>query len=176
MYGTTSSGGGPTYSGTVFQVDAATGAESVLYAFSNSQDGLLPRAGLTSVGGRLFGTASAGGGESNGGVLFTVNPKTGALTVLHEFGQGTDGLSPVAGMVADGGFLYGTTIGGGTGGFGTVFKFDPKTSAESVLWNFAGGTSGAVPVGGVIIRDGKLFGTTQFGGNANKGTVFKLKL
>jgi uncharacterized repeat protein (TIGR03803 family) len=46
--------------------------------------------------------------------------------VLHNFGSGTDGTYPYAGLVRDSaGNLYGTTYGGGTSGLGTVFKIEP---------------------------------------------------
>jgi uncharacterized repeat protein (TIGR03803 family) len=46
--------------------------------------------------------------------------------VLHDFGNGTDGASPQAGLIFDAsGNLYGTTYSGGTYGDGTVFELTP---------------------------------------------------
>jgi uncharacterized repeat protein (TIGR03803 family) len=47
--------------------------------------------------------------------------------VLHSFlGAPSDGAGPFAGLIADKeGALYGTTLGGGSSGFGTVFKMTP---------------------------------------------------
>ena len=43
--------------------------------------------------------------------------------LLYSFQGGTDGASPDAGLVRDSaGNLYGTTLYGGTSGFGTVFR------------------------------------------------------
>jgi uncharacterized repeat protein (TIGR03803 family) len=75
--------------------------------------------------------------------------------------------------------LYGTTEQGGAYGYGTVFKVDPKTGAESVVYSFCsgGGTcaDGAYPWAGSLINvSGTLYGTTSSGGKIGVGTVFKI--
>jgi uncharacterized repeat protein (TIGR03803 family) len=109
------------------------------------------------------------------------------FTVLHSFKGGTDGESPVGGLVRDAaGNLYGTTEYGGGGtcftgdGCGTVFKVD-TTGKETVLHSFTGGADGAFPLAGLILdAAGKLYGTTEYGGNlacnsgVGCGTVFKM--
>jgi uncharacterized repeat protein (TIGR03803 family) len=73
------------------------------------------------------------------------------------------------------GNLYGTTVGGGTPGFGVVFEVD-AAGKETVLYSFTGGADGGSPYAGVI-RDsaGNLYGTTSSGGRELSGVVFKLK-
>jgi uncharacterized repeat protein (TIGR03803 family) len=96
------------------------------------------------------------------------------FTLLHTFTGGSDGASP-AGLVQDArGNLYGTTLFGGTANLGTVFKLD-ATGTETVLHSFTGPPDGLDPLG-VLILDaaGNLYGTTQSGGTAMQGTVFKL--
>jgi uncharacterized repeat protein (TIGR03803 family) len=104
--------------------------------------------------------------------------------LLYSFTGGTDGGYPFAGLIADSeGTLYGTTGGGGRGNNGTVFRLTPArdkttgktTWTESVLHRFQGGSDGFFPVAGLIAdSEGTLYGTTQFGGGSNNGTVFKL--
>jgi len=184
LYGTTS-GGYNTNNGTVFKVDAK-GNETVLHRFTDGADGGFPWGGLVrDAKGNLYGTTQYGGDLTcyapyGCGTVFKVDPK-GKLTVLHSFtGSATDGQLPLAGLVADTmGNLYGTTYIGGTGGCfdgtsygcGTVFKLD-KTGTETVLYSFTGGTDGAYPVTGRLVRDavGNLYGANG-GGN---GVVFKL--
>jgi uncharacterized repeat protein (TIGR03803 family) len=57
--------------------------------------------------------------------LFSVTP-SGQETILHNFGTGkSDGCSPQGGLVALHGTLYGTTVGWGAHGEGSVFAFTP---------------------------------------------------
>jgi len=73
------------------------------------------------------------------------------------------------------GNLYGTTSRGGTSGNGTVFKID-TTGKETVLYNFPHGSGSAYqPEAGLIDVNGKLYGTTYYGGAYGDGTVFAMK-
>jgi uncharacterized repeat protein (TIGR03803 family) len=129
LYGTTAAGGafGP---GAVFKV-TPSGKETVLYSFKGGKDGSGPYAGLVFDGkGSLYGTTS-GEGDSENGTVFQLTPSHKEI-VLYRFKGGTDGATPVAGLVFDlKGNLYGTTYYGGgssncgSGGCGTVFKLVP---------------------------------------------------
>ena len=123
LYGTTLYGGANGY-GTVFKVDAF-GNETVLYSFTDGFDGGYPWGGLARDGaGNLYGT-TLGNGFSSVGTVFELTP-TGRLRVLHTFTGRPDGASPLGDLIRDeAGNLYGTTWGGGTFDFGTVFKITP---------------------------------------------------
>jgi uncharacterized repeat protein (TIGR03803 family) len=107
---------------------------------------------------------------------------TGAETVLYNFCQLSgcaDGNLPNGGLVFDAaGNLYGTTVGGGSGGI--VFELGPSQNgwAETVLYNFCSQpncTDGKNPEGSLIFDSlGNLYGTTRFGGTYGYGTVFEL--
>ena len=101
--------------------------------------------------------------------------------VLHNFNNnGTDGVSPQAGLIVDGaGNLYGTTSGGGTYNIGTVFELSPTADGgwmEKVLHNFNyNGTDGYFPSASLIFdKAGNLYSTTSYGGTYGYGTVFEL--
>jgi uncharacterized repeat protein (TIGR03803 family) len=98
----------------------------------------------------------------------------GGKTVLYSFTGGADGQSPGAGLVWARGYLYGTTVSGGTYGAGTVFKLD-ETGKETVLHSFTGGGDGASP-DGVLVLDaqGNVYGTASSAGAYGQGTVFKV--
>jgi uncharacterized repeat protein (TIGR03803 family) len=44
-----------------------------------------------------------------------------------------------------------------------------------VLYTFHGGNDGNTPLAGLVNVNGTLYGTTFRGGNADKGTVFKIR-
>lgn len=175
LYGTTPNGGNSL--GTVFSLDAKTGAETVIHAFSGS-DGISPEASLIDVNGTLYGTTSGGGSES-WGTVFSLDPSTGAETVLHSFARGADGADPMASLINVKGTLYGTTYAGGTGvqctaSCGTVFSVDPNTGAEKVLYSFCSQQAcadGAEPLGALVEVDGALYGTTSTGGTGEQACV-----
>ena len=77
--------------------------------------------------GTLYGTTRDGGGSSCGsngcGTVFSVTTG-GKEQVLYAF-TSFDGAWPVAGLINVDGTLYGTTLGGGEIGNGTVFALTP---------------------------------------------------
>jgi len=186
LYGTTFLGGLRNCRqgcGTVFSFDPATGAETMVYAFQGGADGATPVAGLTNVGGILFGVTSNGGSsvcKGGCGTVFSVDPATAAEAVVHVF-TGDDGAVPDAGLMKLGGILYGTTLRGGCptcGAGGTVFSLDPASGKEAVLHTFGGRGDGVFPRGRPIEAGGKLYGTTGALNSSNCqgdcGTVYSL--
>ena len=176
LYGTTSNSGtasGEAGYGAVYELDAM-GHETVLYNFAGPPRGANPWAGVIGdSAGNFYGTTYSGG-TANAGVVYKLDTSR-QETVLHTFTGGADGSQPFAGVIRDSaGNLYGTTFGGGTAGFGVVYKLD-TAGEETVLYNFTGGADGGGPHAGVI-RDsaGNLYGTTYGGGSANFGVVYKL--
>jgi uncharacterized repeat protein (TIGR03803 family) len=102
------------------------------------------------------------------------------FTILHTF-EATKGLKdgryPMGSLIwGPGGTLYGTTDGGGgTANAGTVFQVSPS-GQESVLYSFRAAPDGKAPQAAVTLgSDGALYGTTNLGGSAGDGTVFKLE-
>ena len=205
LYGTTVDGGAYGH-GTVYKLTPGKNqwTETVLYSFcpqiTDCTDGASPQSTLVlDTAGNLYGTSTQGGtyGEQGGfgdGVVFELisNPDgTWAESVLHSFGNGNDGSTPLSGLTFDeSGNLYGTTSSGGTGGpncfggCGTVFELSPGLNGqwnETVLYNFcsqADCVDGNSP-DGVLIFDkaGNLYGTTIYGGTPEQhlnGTVFEL--
>jgi uncharacterized repeat protein (TIGR03803 family) len=182
LYGTTEIGGSACSSrggcGVVFKV-APDGTEAVLHAFAGGKDGAQPAAGLIFDGaGNLYGTTTQGGGACSKphgcGTVFKLSPDR-TVTVLHAFAGGDDGDDPTAGLILDkDGNFYGTTLQGGIGcGCGTVFKLSPDGSIK-VLRAFADGNDGGFPYAGLIAQNGKLYGTTVYGGAAGFGTIFAI--
>ena len=174
LWGTTYDGGASN-DGTVFKINLATGAETTVYTFTGVPDGSHARGQLVYHQGLLFGT-TFDGGKYDGGTVFSINPKAGTEAVLYSFSVGADGLSPLAGVVAKAGALYGTSYRGGALQYGVAFKIKSKTGAETVLHDFRGGADGGTPFAGLTFVGTDLFGATTAGGAAGIGTIFKIGL
>ncbi len=136
------------------------------------------------------------GGYTGCGTIFRMTP-TGTVTTLYSFpydtttGIAPNGAFPTAGLIqAKDGYLYGVTQqGGGSAaygcnaiGCGTVFRMS-LSGTFTLLHQFCAGHSptgcsgveGGQPSGHLVqAADGLLYGTTQQGGIANRGTVFSV--
>ncbi|HXM21704.1 MAG TPA: choice-of-anchor tandem repeat GloVer-containing protein [Terriglobales bacterium] len=120
MYGATG-GCGTSNMGLVWKV-SKNGTETVLHNFAGASDGQSPLAGvIVDAAGNIYGSTNTGG-ASGFGTAFELD-KNGKLTLLHTFTGGTDGKYLNGGLILDPkGRIYGTTINGGTGGYGTVWR------------------------------------------------------
>jgi uncharacterized repeat protein (TIGR03803 family) len=187
LYGTTEYGGTVNF-GTLFAINPATGAETVLHIFGGIGDGRAPTASLISVSGTFYGTTLSGG-ASGGGTVFAFDQTTGVETIIYSFCSQescTDGAGPYAGLIDVNGTLYGTASNGGAnctdiGGCGVAFAVDATNGTETVLHSFGAGTDGTFPLASLIDVKGELYGTTPEGGGANCtnggcGTVFGLNV
>jgi len=149
-----------------------------IYSFTGDPDGATPYGSViikdnTST---LYGTTTYGGSD-NFGTVYKLS-KSGKEKVLYSFTGGADGGEPFAGLAMDkSGTLYGTTIAGGSSNKGTVFKLNPTTKKETVLYSFTGGTDGSTPFSGLVMDEsGNLYGTTAQGGSSGGGVVYKVNI
>ncbi len=178
LYGTTE-GGGAAGLGTVFKLSQNGSGYSVLRSFGNSpNDGQTPDANLLQASdGLLYGTTSFGG-DAGYGTIFKMNRDGMGYSVLWSFGVvDGDGQTPKSALIeAKDGLLYGTTREGGTWTNGTAFQVNRDGADYIVLWNFGSSPDdGRNPTSALVEgSDGLLYGTTQQGGSAGYGIVFKL--
>jgi uncharacterized repeat protein (TIGR03803 family) len=123
--------------------------------------------------------------------VFEVVKEKKDVDTLWSFTCGSDGCHPYAGVIGDGGTLFGTNVGGGSGtcppkdavfGCGVVYQLTPPAAGaaateswvETTLHDFSGGADGGKPIGG-LLRIGKAFyGTTYYGGATGNGVVFRV--
>jgi uncharacterized repeat protein (TIGR03803 family) len=178
LYGTTLQGGAKG-NGTVFAI-TTSGNETIIYSFKRYPDGAIPWGGLINVSGVLYGTTCEGGSYYNGnaygdGTVFRITT-SGKEKVLYNFGGG-DGSCPRGSLINANGILYGTTLNGGAGGrngFGTVFSI-ARSGKERWVYRLMGKPlDGAYPNGGLVNRNGTLYGTTEKGGATDRGTLFAI--
>lgn len=139
--------------------------------------GVLPYSGvILGSDGWLYGTTLLGVNTAvPGGLVYKLQTNGAGFQVIHQF-VGADGHSPQAAVSeASDGFLYGTASGGGSGNSGVVYKLAKNGSQFAVLHHFTGGGDSASPYGGLVEgSDGYLYGTTDFGNSATRGTVYKV--
>jgi uncharacterized repeat protein (TIGR03803 family) len=201
LYGTAYTGGnrsciGALGCGVVFQLappslPGGDWTETVLHTFAGgNSDGGDPAGGVAvNPSGMVVGTTSKSGSSADGGTVFALRPPStagGAWTyqTIHVFGSTGDGADPRADVIWGAGrTIYGTTTAGGSLNNGVVFAITPPASpgspwTETILHDFLYSTTnhadGAVPDGGVIIRDGELFGTTNQGGPNKAGIIYAI--
>jgi uncharacterized repeat protein (TIGR03803 family) len=157
-------------------------AQTFTWLFSfDGTDGAGPWAGLAQgTDGDLYGTTEYGGANGSTGTIFKITP-SGTLTTLHIFCSQSgcaDGELPYAGLAqATNGDFYGTTGWGGANDGGTVFKIT-LGGTLTTLYSFcsqSGCANGELPYAGLAqATNGDFYGTTEWGGANNGGTVFKI--
>jgi uncharacterized repeat protein (TIGR03803 family) len=189
LYGTAVQGGRSGL-GTVFKLNTDGTGFTTLYSFSagsnnslgdfTNSDGNQPKAGLILSGNTLYGTAH-GGGSSGRGAVFAINTDGEGFTNLHSFTAisdpyftNRDGANPDAGLVLSGNTLYGTAVGGGSSGGGTVFAVHTDGTGFTILHSFGYDSITILPAGGLVLSGDTLYGTASDYFTPFDGTVFSL--
>ena len=191
LYGMTSEGGDwlcvSGGCGTIFSINTDGSGYRTLHEFGGTRagDGKTPLGSLILAGSTVYGMTS-GGGDTDKGVIFSINTDGSGYKVLHSFGAGPEnGMVPYYGALALlGSTLYGATSEGGTLGGGTIFSINTDGSGFKVLHSFerltvyyTGQEDGSTPYGGLVLSGSALYGMTWSGGNwsnasSGNGTVF----
>jgi hypothetical protein len=106
---------------------------------------------------------------------------TAQFTTLFSF-NGSNGVYPNGGLTGDAnGDLFGATFEGGANDYGAVFEIQntgtiaaPVYASASTTLSFDG-SNGAPPAGLIADPNGDLFGTSEYYGANDDGTVFEIK-
>jgi uncharacterized repeat protein (TIGR03803 family) len=172
LMGATSQGGS-SGNGTIFQAGTNGAGFGILRHFDGSPtDGSSPNEPTIS-GSLIYGTTYLGGSNSMG-VIYRVGTNGTGHTVLKHFDTGSDAQNSVAALILGGGTLYGTSLSGGSNGWGTVFRIDTNGGNFAVIHHFTNNPDGASPRSRLLLLDGTLFGTTSGGGTNGAGTIFRM--
>jgi uncharacterized repeat protein (TIGR03803 family) len=130
------------------------------------------------VDGYIYATSASGGSGGNG-TVFQIEPSGAWLQMLYNFSSPlTDGRILYCALAqGTDGYLYGTTSAGGTTANGTVFRLATYGGDFSVLHQFGvSAPDGKHPRSGVLAdADGWFYGTTEQGGTAGTGTVYRVQ-
>ncbi len=122
---------------------------------------------------QLWGT-TVYGGAANAGVLFRMNADGTGYTLMNEFvtDPGGDGAFYNGTMLASDGNVYGTLSSGGLHNAGVLYRYNPTSEVYSVLYHFDRST-GMTPFSELYeAANGKLYGTTNTGGDNDVGVLF----
>jgi uncharacterized repeat protein (TIGR03803 family) len=173
--------------GTVFALNTDGTGFMSLHTFIGS-DGGFPIGQLLLVGDTLYGTTSGGGNWGSGTVFKLKTDGTGFTNLYHftaascpgSWCTNVDGSSPQAGLIlVSNNTLYGTTVLGGTWGYGTVFALGADATVFRTLYSFpatpSSGAIGGLPSSDLLFLDGHiLYGTARIGGFWGAGSVFAI--
>jgi uncharacterized repeat protein (TIGR03803 family) len=162
--------------GTIFSIEphgAQRATFHSVYSLGTSSDALANLRGVTfAADGWLYGLALSGGPLGSGG-LFRVHPSGVGFEVLDGGGGNS------APLVARDGTIYwagSTAVIGPNGGqlLAAIRRFNPAKQSSTVVYTFPAGFETLFT--GALIEDanGAIWGTTQSGGDYNRGTVFRL--
>ncbi|MEO8210388.1 MAG: choice-of-anchor tandem repeat GloVer-containing protein, partial [bacterium] len=177
FYGMTALGGTQGH-GTIFKMNPDGSDFKVIYSF-HKPSGHEPHGRLTlgSDGHTLFGITKSGG-DNDFGVTFSFDLNNSSYNVLHTFQKGNvnDGYTCEHGYITiNNNRLYGLAQYGGVNDKGIVFSLNSDGSDFQVIHSFGGDAKdGKSPFGSLHLNNGFLFGTTQDGGENDKGTIFKI--
>ena len=174
LYGMTSMGGDKDY-GVIFQFDPVTSAYVKKFDFDGMVDGGNPQGNLIQAkNGKLYGLNNMGG-KDDFGVLFEYDLTASKYNKILEFDGINTGSFPYGSLTeASDGNLYGLASGGGAYNFGVLFQYNTITSQYLVTFHFDEANSGSAPLSSLIqANDGKLYGTTQYGGANGDGVLFQ---
>ncbi len=130
--------------------------------------------------GNLYGATLFGNSGIGGGAVFQLVPTGGGWNsnIVYSFSPPSgSGLGPYSSLTMDAaGNLYGTAETDGAFGFGSVFQLTPQNGGWTYtsLHDFAGGSDGCDPTGGVTLGpSGRLYGTAS-GCGSGYGVVWAI--
>lgn len=163
--------GGPTGVGILYRMNKNGTGFEIIYDYTSFTTGYSPVGSLVEdAGGVLYGANFWSYGS-----IFKINKNGTGYTELKIFSSAAGDLNfPYNGLTLKGNYLYGAAGYGGTSNRGAIFRIRTDGSSYQVLHEFDG-TDGELPVGTPIIAsNGKVYGTTAFGGSNSNGLIYRI--
>jgi uncharacterized repeat protein (TIGR03803 family) len=165
LYGQTFRGG-QYNEGTIFYYDANQNA--VIRKFDYGGGIYEPAGKLVYYLGELYGITTRGG-NANSGLIFSYDLATGIFKDRYHFPANNNRPGYENGLILYNNKFYGT-IRQEAGGL--LFEFNPNNQQFKVLHNFTAAT-GSIPLSYPTVYNGKLYGTTSYGGINNAGVIYE---
>lgn len=168
---------GEYYGGTLLEFNLADSTTNVLHDFGRYKRGKIPSKEMVLVNEDLYGTTLSGG-ENNSGTIFKIEKDGSNHEIIYTFNGDTSAVdqisSPQLGLVYDGEYLYGVSRFGGDSSFhGTIYRIKPDGSQLSIILDF-NFDNGSQPKCLLAFDTEHLYGTTESGGDFDKGVIFRV--
>lgn len=158
--------------GSFYKMDTAGNSITVLHEFTNNNR---PQSSFVLAdNGKLYGLGYTG--TSNESAIYSYDIATDTYTNVYEIiGNAQSGI--YGGMIkANNGILYGVTKRGGTNNSGRIFSFNTSTNTYTSLYEFSTATGEDPNASMIQASNGKLYGTTSYGGANNHGVLFSFDI
>ncbi|MCA6383184.1 MAG: T9SS type A sorting domain-containing protein [Cytophagales bacterium] len=171
LFGMTYSGG-INDQGVLFEYNPRNSSFTKKIDFDGTTTGSNPIGNLViNSNGKFYGITSFGGANGNG-ILFEYDQTTNSIVKKIDFDvnfNSSGGLTSV-----NNGKFYGTSYFGGSNNYGVLFEYDPTNNTLTKKLDFDGTTKGGHPNGSFVIgSNGKIYGTTTYGGANYMGVLFE---
>jgi len=162
-------------SGTAIALLAASDGNFYGPGFKLTPDGVFTQFGPYTGSGPLIPGSDGNFYGTESCFVFKLTP-AGAGTILHNLDCAS---YPSTASLVEGsdGAFYGTTSDKGPSGGGIVYRVTADGASFTTLFAFGlgPGPDGSRPAAGLVLgSDGNFYGTTQYGGTFNAGTVFRM--
>ena len=121
----------------------------------------------------FYGVTSEGGSQ-NWGLIFKTDQNGSNFQVIHE-ASSIEGENPSPELCeTSDGRIFGTTSYGGKYNAGVIFEWDPVSNAYIKKFEFTGKETGFEKKSSLLLAsNGKMYGTTIFGGTYDSGVLFE---
>jgi uncharacterized repeat protein (TIGR03803 family) len=175
LYGTTPNGGA-TANGAVYRFEPGSGTVTTIHSLDRDTGGWYAATPvMEGTDGKLYVATVYGhcSDDTDNCSQILQMTTSGSTIPLHTFDPNTEGALPLTPLLqtspAD--FYVATT-----GGNGAVFHMNAAGDVTTVH-AFQDTDDGRIPIGSLVSDgSGNVYGVTEFGGNANQGTVFRIDL
>lgn len=180
IYGTTF-GSDPSVNGTIFSLSLAENIFEILYTFNKIggfyANGKFPNGSLVLDGTDIYGMTRFGG-EFENGVIFKITTSGDDYSVLHNF-DGTDNSFINSEIILEDSLIYGVTAKiSEINSTGMIFSINKNGSSFAILHRFYSNdvTNGSYPSGKIFLISSKLYGITNYGGDYDYGSMYKINI
>jgi uncharacterized repeat protein (TIGR03803 family) len=174
IYGMLGYGNLPNSQGALYEYNPSSNILTNVVDFNNVNMGYEPDGKVLAYNNKLYGMTHSGGtGSGARGTLFEFDPVNSVFTKKIDFVGAANGEYPNGSLMAYNNKMYGITSFGGLANAGTLFEYSSINNILTKKIDFNYSPNGYKPVGGLILHNQKLYGTSSRGGAKDNGTLFE---